>query len=265
LVLGADSEEVISAPPLLRTHREKIRVLETPAISNCRIVLGGSGEYDYVGMIGDFIEEMVGKTGSLAPTQAQIDNCIRAAVAKVWRDYARYEGRSIDVKLLIASRADCDIPFRLTVVSGAAVRKGADIEAIGIGDATFRALADRFLIHGVLSTVSASTASARIFMVHAMHQAKLSIPGVGGSTRIVTLTSDGARYMKSYSVVAIQRFLGNFDSLIRNGVQLVDVSPLPQSEDPIEALIMGISSEIILEYKKLKAELEEIEKNEGIL
>jgi hypothetical protein len=89
LVLAADSEEVISEPPLLRTHREKLRVLQTAVISNWKIVVGGSGEYDYIGMIGDLIEEKVSQLGG--PDPGKVDNAIRSAVAEVWRDFARYE------------------------------------------------------------------------------------------------------------------------------------------------------------------------------
>src|SRR5436309_2819828 len=96
LILAADTEEVITEPPLLRTRREKLRILQTPAMSNWSVVLGGAGEYDYIGMIGDFIEEKLSDSNSLSLTQGDIDNGIRAAVAQVWRGYARYEQRTID-------------------------------------------------------------------------------------------------------------------------------------------------------------------------
>jgi len=219
-------------------------------------VLGGSGEYDFIGMIGDLIEEKLSQSG-FSPTQGDIDNSIRAVVAQVWRDHARYEQRPIDVKLLIASRPDENSGFRLAVVSGTAVRRGSDVEAIGIGDATFKALADRFIQHGQLSTVSASVSAARIFMVYAMLQAKLSIPGIGGNTRVITMTSDGIRYMKSWSVSAIQRFFNTFDQNIRTGVQ--SLSHIPSGDDPVEQLLVAVSKEIIKEYRELKEELERIE------
>jgi hypothetical protein len=143
------------------------------------------------------------------------------------------------------------------VVSGTAVRRGSDVEAIGIGDATFKALADRFIQHGQLSTVSASVSAARIFMVYAMLQAKLSIPGIGGNTRVITMTSDGIRYMKSWSVSAIQRFFNTFDQNIRTGVQ--SLSHIPSGDDPVEQLLVAVSKEIIKEYRELKEELERIE------
>jgi hypothetical protein len=264
LILGADTEEVISEPPLLRTRREKIRVLETPAVADWRIVLGGAGEYDYIGMIGDFIEEKLRTCGSLLPNRADVDNSIRAAVAEVWREYARYEQRTIDIKLLIASRAENDRPFMLTVVSGAAVRKGADIEAIGIGDATFKALADRFIQHGRLSTVSANLSAARVFMVYAFLQAKLSIPGIGGNTRIVTMTDKGEiRYMKSWSVIEIQSFFGALDSRIRAEVQILD--QLEGKDDPIERFLRIISSGVIDDYQNLKKALEKIEEDDTLV
>lgn len=258
LVLAADSEEVISEPPLLRTHREKLRVLQTAIISNWTIVAGGSGEYDYIGMIGDFIEEKVSQFGT--PDPGKVDNCIRAAVAEVWRDYARYEQRPIPINMLIASRSEEHPTPRLTVVSGAAVRRGADVEAIGKGDATFKALADRFIQHGLLSTVSASVSAARVFMVYAMLQAKISIPGIGGNTRIMTITqSEGVRYMKSWSVSAIQQFFGSFDQNIRTGVQ--SLSYAPSGDDPVEQLLRAISERTIKEYRELKKELQRIEED----
>jgi hypothetical protein len=42
-------------------------------------------------MIGDFIAEKVSQFGT--PDPGKVDNCIRAALAEVWRDYARYEQR----------------------------------------------------------------------------------------------------------------------------------------------------------------------------
>lgn len=262
LVLAADSEEVISEPPLLRTHKEKLRNLQLSASSNWRIVIGGSGEYDYIGMIGDLIEEKVSQFG--APDPGKIDNCIRAAVAEVWRDFARCEQRTVYVKLLIASRSDDHPTPRLAVVSGAAVRRGTDVEAIGIGDATFKALADRFLHHGLLSTVSASASAARVFMVYAMLQAKLSIPGIGGNTRVMTITQgDGVRYMKSWSVSAIQRFFGSFDQNIRTGVQ--SLSFAPSGEDPVEQLLRAIGEETIKEYRELKKDLQRIEDDPSLV
>ena len=263
--MAADTEEVISQPPLLRTRREKLRILRTSGISEWCVALGGAGEYDYIGMIGDMIEEKLSNMPS--PKQGDIDNTIRSAVAEVWRDYARYEQRPIDVKLLIASRCDQDSGFKLTVVSGAAVRKGADVEAIGIGDATFKALADRFIQHGMLSTVSAAVNAAQIFMVYAMLQAKLSIPGIGGSTRIITLAKNGVKQMKSWSVKAVQDFFGEFDANIRTGIQSLSyrISGGVYESDPVERLLAELSKETLKGYLKLKKELEEIEKNENLL
>jgi hypothetical protein len=262
LILAADTEEVISEPPLLRTRREKLRVLQRPGISNWSIVLGGAGEYDYIGMIGDLIEDKLSQ--SLCPAQGDIDKCIRAAVAEVWRDYARYEQRSVDIKLLIASRADENSAFRLTVISGAAVRRGSDIEAIGIGDATFKALADRFIQHGMLSTVSANLSAARVFMVYAFWQAKLSIPGIGGNTRIVTMTDKGEiRYMKSWAVGEIQRFFGALDLRIRGEVQ--SLAHFRAEGDPIERFLAIVSGGVIEAYRELKKELQKIEDDESLI
>lgn len=261
--MAADTEEVIAAPPLLRTRREKLRVLQNPVMTKWRVVLGGAGELDYIGMIGDLIEEKLSSPALSSAGQGDIDNCIRAVVSQVWRDYARYEQRTVDIKLLIASRANEGHGFKLTVVSGAAVRRGSDIEAIGIGDATFKALADRFIQHGMLSTVSASVSAARIFMIYAMLQAKLSIPGIGGNTRIVTMTGDDISYMKSWSVKAIQDFLSDFDSNIRTGVQ--SLANMPSCDDPVEEFLVAMGKETIKAYKELKKQLREIEGNDSLV
>jgi hypothetical protein len=227
-------------------------------MSNWTIVAGGSGEYDYIGMIGDFIEEKISSFGS--PDPGKVDNCIRAAVAEVWRDYARYEQRAIPINMLIASRSDDHPTPRLTVVSGAAVRRGGDMEAIGKGDATFKALADRFIQHGQLTTVSADVKAAEIFMVYAMLQAKLSIPGIGGNTRVMTITdAGGIRYMKSWSVSAIQGFFNTFDSNIRVGVQSLAHHAPGDDPDAVEQLLMQLGQDVIQKYRELKAQLLRIE------
>lgn len=261
LVLAADSEEVISEPPLLRTHKEKLRILQTAVMSTWTIVAGGAGEYDYIGMIGDLIEEKVSQLG--APDPGKVDNIIRSAVAEVWRDHARYEQRPIDVKILIASRSDDHPHPRLSVVSGAAIRRGSDVEAIGIGDATFKALMDRFIVHGVSSTILADSPAARVFMVYAMQQAKRSIPGIGGNTRIITMTDKGIEYMKLWAVAAIQRFFGGFDQRIRAGVQNLDYAP--PGGDPIEYLLATISEGTLEDYRGLKQELKDIDANPALV
>jgi hypothetical protein len=263
LILGADTQEVISEPPLLKTTREKLRVLRNPVVSDWSIVLGGAGEYDYIGMIGDFIEEKVSQSAS-SPTQGDIDNGIRAAVAQVWRDYARYEQRTIDIKMLIASRSNEQSVHKLTVVSGAAVRRGSDVEAIGIGDATFKTLVDRFIPHGMLSTASVDVSTARVFMVYAMLQAKLSIPGIGGSTRIITMTQNGLKWMKSWSVHAIQEFFGGMDAHIRGSVQQLAYSN-PQSGDPVESMLATVSKGLMEDYRELKIELDRIDNDETLV
>lgn len=263
LVMAADTEEVILEPPMLRTRREKLRILESPVISKWSVALGGAGEFDYIGMIGDLIEEKLSAPNLLSATQGDIDNAIRSAVAEVWRDYARYEQRTIDIKLLIASRPAQGYGFKLTVVSGAAVRRGADVEAIGIGDATFKALTDRFIQHGMLSTVSANVSAVRIFMVYAMLQAKLSIPGIGGNTRIISMNADGVRFMKSWSVRAVQDFFRNFDGNIRTGVH--SLANIPVVNDPVELLLKKLGEETIKDYQKLKRELEEIENDDSLV
>jgi hypothetical protein len=264
LILAADTEEVIEEAPLLKTRREKLRILDIPIISNCRIVAGGAGEFDYIRMMGDFIEDKIAECGVLVPRQRDIEKCIRSAIADVWRDHARHEGRAIPVQIMIAIRAEDHPSPQLMIVNGASVRRGTDIEAIGRGDATFKALADRFIQHGMLSTVSANLSAARVFMVYAFLQAKLSIPGIGGNTRIVALTDSGdLKYMKSWSVSAIQRFFNAFDQNIRTGVQSLSHELL--LDDPVEQLLVAVGQETIKEYKELRKELRRIEEDESLV
>jgi 20S proteasome alpha/beta subunit len=255
IILAADSEEVILEPPLLKTYREKLRPLQLSP-SNWAIVVGGSGEYDFIRMIGDLIEEKVCQFGDA--DSGKLDNAIRASVAEVWRDHARYEQRPININLLIASRSEGHSIPRLSVVSGSAVRRGTEVEAIGTGDAIFKGLVDRFIDHGLLSTVSATSGAGRTFMVYAMQQAKLSMPGIGGNTRILTMDGTGIKYMKSWSVAAIQKFFTMFDYRIRSGIQAINMFNSIDS-DPAERLIKNVSREMLREYRRLKKELQRIE------
>lgn len=259
--MAADTEEVISQPPLLRTRREKLRTLWSHP-ETWKIVLGGAGEFDYIGMIGDLIQEKVSQTPG---NGSDIRGAIRDAVTQVWRDHARYEQRSIDVRLLIASySSDFGFP-RLTVVSGAAIREGSDLEAIGIGDSTFRALADRFLPHGMLSTVSSPLEAAEIFTIYAMQQAKLSIPGVGGNTRIVTLKNNGdIKYVKSLAVLAIQDFFSRIDNNIRFCLSGVALESGPRLNTP-DVMIRYISKGMLRDLKKLQEELKKIETDDSFV
>jgi hypothetical protein len=61
LILAADTEEVISQPPLLRTTGEKIYVLSDLPWrgGGWRAVIAGAGDVDYVGMAKDLIEEKI--------------------------------------------------------------------------------------------------------------------------------------------------------------------------------------------------------------
>ena len=104
-------------------------------------------------------------------------------------------------------------------------------------------------------------------MVYAMLQAKLSIPGIGGSTRIITLAKNGVKQMKSWSVKAVQDFFGEFDANIRTGIQSLSyrISGGVYESDPVERLLAELSKETLKGYLKLKKELEEIEKNENLL
>lgn len=257
--MAADTEEVIDVAPLLRTRREKLRGLRRPPAETWNVIIGGAGEYDYIGMIGDFIQEKMAVRS--APTDADVMGAIREAVAEVWRDYARYENRTIQVQLLVGSFTNT-LP-QVTVVNGASVRDGTDLEAIGLGDATFKSLADRYLFHGVLSTVMASAPAARVFAIYAMQCAKASIPGVGGNTRVITIKNNGElEYVKSLAVLRIQDFFGEFDQSIRLAVQGIthyerDLSNV-RVTNQVEVLIKTIGGNMLREYKKLKKELARI-------
>ena len=73
LILSADTEEVISEPPLLRSHGEKIHVL-SDTVSDWRIIVAGAGSVDYIGMARDLIRE---KTISTPAHDADIIKAIR--------------------------------------------------------------------------------------------------------------------------------------------------------------------------------------------
>jgi hypothetical protein len=263
LILAADTEEVIYEPPTLKTTAEKLRVLDTPIISECRVVAAGAGDVGFIRMVGDFIEDKFSESAVLVHSHKQVEKNIRSAVAEVWQDYARYEA-SLPLQLLILSRCPNDPP-RLTVVQRQSVYRGRDIEAIGVGDATFRALADRFIQHGMLRTVSANLKTASVFVVYAFLQAKLSIPGIGGQTRIVTISDEGElKYMKSWSVSRIQTFFREIDGHIRNVVQIVSQGT-NTTDDPIERLIGNISKGLLEDYRELKKDLQRIDEDEMLI
>lgn len=262
LILAADTEETI--PEALKTSTEKLRVLDIPAISECRVVAAGSGDVGFIRMVGDFIEDKFGESGILVHSQKDVERHIRAAVVEVWRDYAQYGPHPIPLSLLIACQCN-EEPPRLIVVGQQSVYRGRDIEAIGIGDATFKALADRFIQHGMLTTVSANLKAARVFVVYAFLQAKLSLPGIGGQTRIVTISDEGElKYMKSWSVSTIQSFFRDIDGHVRGAVQVLAHAG-ETSGDPIERLIGGISKGLLEDYQSLKTEIQRIEKDETLI
>lgn len=264
LILAADTEEVIYESPALKTTAEKLRMLDTPIMSECRIVAAGAGDVGFIRMVGDFIEDKFSESIVLVHSHKQVEKHIRAAVAEVWRDYACHETTSLPLQLLILSRCT-EEPPRLTVVQRQSVYRGREIEAIGIGDATFRALADRFIQHGLLSTVSANIKTACVFAIYAFLQAKLSIPGIGGQTRIVTISDEGElKYMKSWSVSRIQTFFREIDGHIRNVVQILSHGK-ETTDDPVERLIGNISKGLLEDYRELKKDLQRIDEDETLI
>src|SRR2546427_10645962 len=99
-------------------------------------------------MVRDFIED---KVKASKANDVDMIEAIRDSVHEVWRDYAHFEpGGNVQLRLLIGSWSN-DNALRFTVVSGAAVRSGRQIEAMGIGDATFLGMADRCLPRGFIS------------------------------------------------------------------------------------------------------------------
>jgi len=252
LILAADTEEVISAPPLLRSRGEKIHVL-SDGTSDWKIIVAGAGSVDYIGMARDFIRE---KTAASAGEDTDIIRAIRESVHEIWRDFACYEQIPPDLKLLIGSWSN-DHHHRFTVVNGSAVRDGRDLEAMGIGDATFRSLADRFLQHGRLSFVGGEIEAIRIFTVYAMQQAKETIPGVGGSTRIATLMGNGTiKYEKSFSVAEIEKFFYKVDGHLR-----LLLSDLPEPLRDIRTQLRTIAEGIAVDIESLRKNLKIIEES----
>jgi len=209
LVLTAETEEVL--PQTLRTTAEKIYVLNDPG-TDWKVVIAGAGAVDYVGMAVDLIRENItsshGQSESIVPA-------IRKAINELWSNHACYE-QGVSVRLLIGSYSE-NGHLRLTVVSDAAVREGKSLESMGVGDAIFRSLADRFIPQGPLSVVGAEIEDVRIFMVYAMQQAKQTIPGVGGNTRIVTLRENGdLDWENDWSIAEVETFFREVDHLILN-------------------------------------------------
>ena len=127
LILAADTEEQISQH--MRTSGEKLHFINAP-MASWKIVLAGAGHVDYILMARDLIQEKV-TAGS--GTSQEIVNAIRQSIQEIWRDYASHEG-GVDLRLLIGSYCS-DSASMFTVVSGAAVRTGRNVEAMGIGDA----------------------------------------------------------------------------------------------------------------------------------
>jgi hypothetical protein len=208
IILAADTEEQI--PGALKASGEKIHLINSP-FSDWTIVLAGAGHVDYVLMARDLIQEKVyGGSGK----DQQIIDAIRESVQEVWGDYATHES-GVGLSLLIGSYSS-DRVIRFTVVSGAAVRSGRNIEAMGIGDATFRSLADRYLGGSPLSYLPGDCEAMVAFIVYAALQAKLSVPGVGGMTRIVRVCPNGTiKWEKSFKIIAIQNFFYKMDENVR--------------------------------------------------
>lgn len=249
IVLAADSEEVI--PEALRTTAQKIRVLYEPAM-DWHISSAGAGDVDYIRMVGDLIQQSV-STGN--GTDAEIRKAIRQVVHEVWRDHVHFEQSAISIQMLLVTYSH-DKATRLTVVNNGAVRDGRELETFGIGDATFRSLADRYLNKGLLSFVGGDMEALRMFMIFAMQRAKQAIPGVGGNTNIVTVLQNGnTKWEKSWKVSAVQDFFSTLDADIRHLL----------GRTTAEDLVTTVAKKTVRGIKKLRKEIARIEADRGLI
>jgi hypothetical protein len=248
LMLSADTEESIPEPNALRTHGEKIYVLQ-PSLSDWKIVIAGAGDVDWIGMIRDFIWDNA-STGN--GTDAEILSAIRKAIHEIWKNYVQYDRAGANVSLLIGSWS-ADHLLRFRVVRNTTIRNGRDLEACGVGDSIFRALADRFLNYGRgFRYIAGDIEALRFFVIYAMQQAK-TVPGIGGNTRIVTLDSSGnLKWEKSFKIGAIQTFFRQFDGDLR---LLIAQSEKITSEEFVRTL----SKSTLRRIKQLRKEIERIE------
>jgi hypothetical protein len=212
---------------------------------------------DYIGMARDFIQEKIQATDG---KDAEIIEAIRESVHEIWRDHARFEPGGVDLKLLIGS-CSTERALRFTVVSGAAVRSGRKIEAMGIGDATFLGLADRFLpTHSVLSFVPGEPEAIRLFTIYAASAAK-QVPGVGGMTRVLTLDGTGnVKWEKSFKVVEVQKFFSTF----HNDISQTFSGILADQKKP-EELVRLLGKRMVRNIRTLRKNLDAIEGNPSLL
>jgi hypothetical protein len=259
LVMCADTEEVI--PEALRTRGEKLYVIPNVRYGDDSwvLVLSGAGDVDWTHMAKDFIEERI---AAGAGTDAEIIQAIRTSISEIWSDYARYSQDRVSLRLLIGSYST-DKRTRFTVVTDQAVRQGRDVEAMGIGDATFRGLADRFLSRSVALGV------AQIFSIYAMQQIKETIPGVGGSTRVVTLGHDGStKWEKTFTVAVVQDFFPQMTTHIRRTIDpaVIDMTFGSKSPTPgdLRKLFGSLNKALLRDIVKLRKEIDQIE-NDPVL
>jgi hypothetical protein len=254
LILIADTEEVLEGA--LKTYSEKMYYLSS-AMGNWQAVIAGAGDVDYILMARDLIKE---KLESTRGNDADIIEAIRDSIHEMWRDHANFEAEKVQLRLLIGSFSS-DSVFRFTVVSGAAVRAGREIEAMGMGDAIFLGMADRFIPRGgLLGYVSGEAEALRLFAIYAAQAAKAT-PGVGGMTRIVTISRTGNfRWEKSFKVVEVQEFFGSIHASIRSIFNNFTGNPIAP-----EDFIKLFSKKTIREIGQLRKELERIEKDPSLI
>jgi 20S proteasome alpha/beta subunit len=245
-VLAADTQEVI--PNALKSHGEKIHIIgDTPEY---KAAMAAAGDVDFILMAKDFIREKIEMTPA---TDREIMAAIRSAIQEMWSDFVQYGQDTTNISLLVATFSS-DKKRRLTVVSNNAVRSGRFVEAVGIGDATFLSLADHYL--GKLNRV---TWLVEAFVIFAMQQVKNSVPGCGGSTRILTIMNDGSMDWKNpYEIHAIQDFFFSLNMDISSLILTANVDSV--SEQEAKEFIEGVTSDLLKEREKLVKEIERIRK-----
>jgi len=255
LVLAADTEEIIQ--DALRSEGQKLHIVRRPIGADWSMVIAGAGFVDYIGMARDLIAENLPQPKY---SHSEIVQSVRKSVRELW-EHARFE-QGVDLKLLIGSHSS-DGVNSFTVVSGAAVRPGRNLEAMGIGDAAFRALSDRYLNQAdIMSAVTGDTEAIRMFVIYAALQTKASVPGVGKMTQIMTLLPNGeVKIEKEWKIVAVEKFFS--DLQLETAVRLFGPY-FGTKEYSVEWAIRELAKSTVLQVKRLKREIQRIEEDPSL-
>lgn len=102
-----------------------------------------------------------------------------------------------------------------------------------------------------------------IFTIYAMQQAKQTIPGVGGNTRIVSLTNDGTlKWEKSWKIGRVQDFFSEVDQVIKAAVHFDNTGEkISGPQEFLKFLYRRCSGKVT----RLMKELKKIEEDAGLL